>query len=831
MKLIKRVHEKTLRYIEETYALKIVWIENTSNVQMRPTKASSNPRSYQEGCDSFIDLYQRVFPNIRREEVEIESTDDGVIEAINSVETYNNVVIEMAGNKLVVYAEKNEILSSLRALREKLGLQQGGSRKTRRGHQRTTTPGALHHNETFQDNQFSARPAQVLKQILSNGVSFSLYQSDITDERVDAIANAANEWLQHGGGVAAAIVRKGGRQIEEESKQIMLHRNKRPLNVGDAVCTKGGNLSCRYVIHTVGPRWNDHNRQRSISLLQRACMESLCLAAKLKLSSIALPAISSGIFGMPKSICAQVMFKAIEEFSSMTDAEFSTLRDVRVVIIDDQTISVFREEFVKRYTSQETSSTTSPHPEHRLRTSNEQQEVSSALNVPVKHPSFSSFKDSAEEQSKKSGEDNSNVESPNEGTDPNVESDKPSEHMPDSHKKVHPSNNRNTPDGSIDNPPNSNETTNVETDLHGSNKEKRLGCSPLAKRSNTSGENSDNIESSGEGVGPNVENNKHREDIPVDIKEGLPSNNNSNHPNVSKGNPPSGNKKSNEKTEVHGSNMEKDIKGPHSVKNSKLSNMATAARPSSGRGRGILAANFYGRLQQEASKSESNESTLLAKSRETTSAYVGKGRSVTFAINASPPGLTVTEEGKRFARNIGNGVKGDQSTDPAEAARGTEESERKESSNGAFKEDNQESKDNYQNTDDDKLIGVPGNRLLHKDGITDIEETKKDTLEKTTTDDERKLPTDENTNNLAGTNQPESMQETGVQSVNSSSNATNNGASYPKEPSPFNHPQRAPASENLTPTASQESVNVRDIVEEGRAADSDTGKNKQYVFL
>jgi len=557
-------------------------------------------------------------------------------------------------------------------------------------------------------------------------------------------------------------------------------------------------------------------------------MESLCLAAKLKLSSIALPAISSGIFGMPKSICAQVMFKAIEEFSSMTDAEFSTLRDVRVVIIDDQTISVFREEFVKRYTSQETSSTTSPQPEHRLRTSNEQQEVSSALNVPVKHPSFSSFKDSAEEQSKKSGEDNSNVESPNEGTDPNVESDKPSEHMPDSHKKVHPSNNRNTPDGSIDNPPNSNETTNVETDLHGSNKEKGLGCSPLAKRSNTSGENSDNIESSGEGVGPNVENNKHREDIPVDIKEGLPSNNNSNHPNVSKGNPPSGNKKSNEKTEVHGSNMEKDIKGPHSVKNSKLSNMATAARPSSGRGRGILAANFYGRLQQEASKSESNESTLLAKSRETTSAYVGKGRSVTFAINASPPGLTVTEEGKRFARNIGNGVKGDQSTDPAEAARGTEESERKESSNGAFKEDNQESKDNYQNTDDDKLIGVPGNRLLHKDGITDIEETKKDTLEKTTTDDERKLPTDENTNNLAGTNQPESMQETGVQSVNSSSNATNNGASYPKEPSPFNHPQRAPASENLTPTASQESVNVRDIVEEGRAADSDTGSKPLF---
>jgi len=83
-------------------------------------------------------------------------------------------------------------------------------------------------------------------------------------------------------------------------------------------------------------------------------MKSLLLAAQLELSSIALTAISSGIFGMPKDICAQVMFNAMEEFSSSRDAEFSTLRDVRIVIIDQPTISVFHEEFVKRYHSQET---------------------------------------------------------------------------------------------------------------------------------------------------------------------------------------------------------------------------------------------------------------------------------------------------------------------------------------------------------------------------------------------------------------------------------------------------------------------------------------------
>ncbi len=182
-------------------------------------------------------------------------------------------------------------------------------------------------------------------------MNISLSKSDITDEKVDAIVNAANDGLQHGGGVAAAIVRKGGRQIKEESRRIMSDRKWRPLNVGDAVYTRGGHLPCQFVIHTVGPRWNAHERSRCISLLNRACIESLRLAAKLELSSIALPAISSGIVGMPgmpKNICAQVMFDAVEELSSSTDAESSTLRDVRIVIGDEKTIGVFREEFVRR---------------------------------------------------------------------------------------------------------------------------------------------------------------------------------------------------------------------------------------------------------------------------------------------------------------------------------------------------------------------------------------------------------------------------------------------------------------------------------------------------
>ena len=213
---------------------------------------------------------------------------------------------------------------------------------------------SLNSNDSEGQQQLEGFPLpQRLNQVLKNKVVLSLYQGDITDERVDAIVNAANESLQHGAGVAGAIVRKGGRQIQEESNRLTKKYGQ--LDVGEAAYTGGGFLPCRYVIHAVGPRWGAHGREKSIFLLRQACVRSLRVAAQLGLSSIALTAISSGIFGMPKGICAQVMFKAVEEFSASDDAEFSTLRDVRVVIIDDSTISVFQEEFVKRYLSKEAS--------------------------------------------------------------------------------------------------------------------------------------------------------------------------------------------------------------------------------------------------------------------------------------------------------------------------------------------------------------------------------------------------------------------------------------------------------------------------------------------
>ena len=346
MKLLHRVYETRLKEIKEVHGVNIIWEENANLVQICP--ATTVSETYHKGSEEFINLYQDFYPKMRREEIELELSDSRelAIEDIRNLEAENNVVMEVKENKLVVYAEEINISVAVQALKKTLGLLPGNCKGTRRG-LRNKKSGS------FQNTP----PAQVLSQDLMNGVKLSLYQRDITDEIVDAIVNAANEWLSHGGGVAAAIVRKGGRIIQEESDGVMAQRSKRPLRVGDAVHTGAGTLPCKFVIHTVGPRWDSFDKERCVSLLHLACIKSLHLAAQLELCSIALPPISSGIFGMPKDICAQVMFAAVEEFSCSVEAEFSTLREIRIVIIDDETINVFYEEFLKRYTSQVTTQT------------------------------------------------------------------------------------------------------------------------------------------------------------------------------------------------------------------------------------------------------------------------------------------------------------------------------------------------------------------------------------------------------------------------------------------------------------------------------------------
>ena len=153
---------------------------------------------------------------------------------------------------------------------------------------------------------------------------------DMTSERVDAIVNAANTNLAHGGGLAGAIVARGGAVIQEESNQLA------PVATGEAAVTSAGALPCRWVIHAVGPIWGDGNEEASLRSAVRASLEQ---AVELGATSIALPAISTGIYGYPKEAGTAAIVD--ETRSWLVDHPDSSLAAVRFTAFDEQTAGLF----------------------------------------------------------------------------------------------------------------------------------------------------------------------------------------------------------------------------------------------------------------------------------------------------------------------------------------------------------------------------------------------------------------------------------------------------------------------------------------------------------
>jgi putative ATPase len=175
---------------------------------------------------------------------------------------------------------------------------------------------------------------------LANGLQLQLVQGDITDEAVDAIVNAANAQLQHGGGVAAAIARAGGPVIQQQSNQWV--REHGPVSHDQAAVTEGGNLSSRYVIHVVGPRWGEGDEAAK---LRRAVLAALKAAESHDCHSLALPAISTGIFGYPPDQAAGQILAAIQSFNP-TKSEIR-LQQVRLVLFDTPAVETFQRQLEK----------------------------------------------------------------------------------------------------------------------------------------------------------------------------------------------------------------------------------------------------------------------------------------------------------------------------------------------------------------------------------------------------------------------------------------------------------------------------------------------------
>jgi O-acetyl-ADP-ribose deacetylase (regulator of RNase III) len=172
--------------------------------------------------------------------------------------------------------------------------------------------------------------AKVLAKIERDGCTIEAVLGDLTEERVDAVVNAANTHLAHGGGLAGALVRRGGQVIQEESDA------KAPVAVGGAVATTAGALPSRWVIHAVGPRWGEGEEEQK---LRSAVRSSLDQAHDLGARSIALPAISTGIFGYPKAAGTSTIVD--ELLSWLGSHPGAALKSVRLTAFDEQTARLF----------------------------------------------------------------------------------------------------------------------------------------------------------------------------------------------------------------------------------------------------------------------------------------------------------------------------------------------------------------------------------------------------------------------------------------------------------------------------------------------------------
>jgi O-acetyl-ADP-ribose deacetylase len=142
--------------------------------------------------------------------------------------------------------------------------------------------------------------------------------SDITDIQADAIVNAANSTLLGGAGVDGAIHSKGGSKILEECKKIRKTVWPNGLPTGKAVITSAGNLRAKYVIHTVGPVWQDglHNEKELLRETYQSCLE---LALTVNIKSLAFPAISTGAYGYPKQPATRIALQTVKTFLNKKD--------------------------------------------------------------------------------------------------------------------------------------------------------------------------------------------------------------------------------------------------------------------------------------------------------------------------------------------------------------------------------------------------------------------------------------------------------------------------------------------------------------------------------
>ncbi|MFN8215489.1 MAG: macro domain-containing protein [Solirubrobacterales bacterium] len=153
---------------------------------------------------------------------------------------------------------------------------------------------------------------------MPGSVEIAVVEADLTREAVDAIVNAANGHLANGGGVAGAISRAAGPELQRACDELIAERG--PLAAGEAVATPAFDLPARHVVHTVGPVYGRHDGEEA-ALLKAAHVNAIEMAGELGVRSLSLPAISCGIYGYPVAEAAPIAVAAVREYAAEAGIE------------------------------------------------------------------------------------------------------------------------------------------------------------------------------------------------------------------------------------------------------------------------------------------------------------------------------------------------------------------------------------------------------------------------------------------------------------------------------------------------------------------------------
>ncbi|XP_066287792.1 uncharacterized protein [Branchiostoma lanceolatum] len=305
----------------------------------------------EKAIDEFITFYQQVFSKIKCENfhvVQYKLAPKFLLEGVRKVrQRHPEVLTKLADDDTTVMfmGEQEKIraaradLCGLLAIPVSRGSRKRGSNPSTSAESAgssTDVPKGAEGNENS--------PVILFTHTFEQGVEVKVAHGNITTLEVDAIVNAADAYLRHGGGVAKAIVQAGGYIIQEESTEKMKTRG--ILKPTETEITGAGCLPCKNIIHAHGPKWQgDSQAKQCTEMLKQTCINILQAAEGLNAESVAIPAISSGKYGMPRHVCAQALLSGVLEYLSTKHTASCSLTEIWFIDMTAETIQVLAEVF------------------------------------------------------------------------------------------------------------------------------------------------------------------------------------------------------------------------------------------------------------------------------------------------------------------------------------------------------------------------------------------------------------------------------------------------------------------------------------------------------